>query len=102
MSNVHIANPMSLSSPPSGAIVWTPSDTLEIGHPSRTNADGSVWKPHIVAVTVIADSTMKVTTNSGDEVIVFVTAGRTSMQITKVWNASLTLGGGASTVVCWY
>lgn len=87
--------------PPRGGFAFTPSDSADITHPSRVNADGSAWKPTIVAVIVAAASTLKVTYISGDTVTVPVQAGLTPMQITKLFNTGTTLGSG-STVVCNY
>ncbi len=96
------SNPVSMAAPPEGVIVWTPSDSLDVGHPTRTNQDGTVYKPRIVAITVLADSTLKVTMASGDAVTMFFPAGRTSGRFARVWSTGSTLGGSASTVACWY
>lgn len=101
MADQHTNNPLDNMQPPCGAFAFTPSDSADITHPSRTNSDATAFKPMILAVIVAAASTLKVTMRSGDTVTIPVQAGLTPMQITKLFLTGTTLGSG-STVVCFY
>jgi hypothetical protein len=101
MANQLHRDPLSMMQPPRGCITYTPSDTVDIAHPSRVNSDGTAFKYICVAVSVAAASTLKVDTIAGDTVTVPVQAGLTPMQITRIYSTGTTLGSG-STVSCWY